>query len=259
MNLERERIKLLEVIQDAGKIVRDGFDVELSISHKDTINNLVTQIDEASEQYIVNALSEAFPEYGFIGEELGNQQEDAAFKWIIDPIDGTVNFAHRIPLCCISIALSYKGTTLLGAVYNPMMNELFYAQKGEGAYLNGKAIKVSQKEDVRQALVVTGFPYSAPEGDLQPIDLFNKVYHSGLPIRRLGAAALDLCWVACGRFDAFWEMNLKAWDVAAGYLIVTEAGGRVSNFLNQEASIWEGETLATNNRVHEGMLSLLFS
>lgn len=259
MDLSLMRSVLLEVIKSAGALVKAGFETEFEISHKDGINNLVTEIDKASETFIVDALKTAFPDHGFIGEEFGNSNEAADFKWVIDPIDGTVNFAHKVPLCCVSIALAYKEEVLLGAVYNPMMNELFFAEKGKGATLNDKPIRVSQKSDINTAFLVTGFPYHFPKTEIHPLEIFTKVVGKGLPVRRLGSAALDLCWVACGRFDAFWEYNLQPWDIAAGYLIVEEAGGNVTNFSRAGYTIWDKETLATNGILHEDMLHLLFS
>ncbi|RYD97923.1 MAG: inositol monophosphatase [Sphingobacteriales bacterium] len=253
------RSVLLEVIKSAGTLVKAGFETEFEISHKDGINNLVTEIDKASETFIVAALKTAFPDHGFIGEEFGNSNEAADFKWVIDPIDGTVNFAHKVPLCCVSIALAYKDEVLLGAVYNPMMNELFFAEKGKGATLNDKPIRVSRKSTINTAFLVTGFPYHFPETAIHPLEIFTKVVAKGLPVRRLGSAALDLCWVACGRFDAFWEYNLQPWDIAAGYLIVEEAGGSVTDFSRASYTIWDKETLATNGMLHEDMLHLLFS
>ncbi|RQO30845.1 inositol monophosphatase [Taibaiella sp. KBW10] len=250
---------LLQTIKAAGVLVKEGFYQDFEVSHKDGINNLVTTIDKASEELIVNTIKAHYPEHGFVGEEFGNENEDAAYKWIIDPIDGTVNFAHHVPLCCISIALTHKEEVIMGAVYNPMMDELFFAEKGKGASLNEKPIRVSTKSNIEQAFLVTGFPYHFPDTKIHPLEIFTKVVAKGLPVRRLGSAALDLCWVACGRFDAFWEYNLQAWDIAAGYLIVEEAGGRVSNFSNQPYTIWDKESLATNGIMHEATLDLLFS
>ena len=259
MNTEQFKSALLEVIKEAGAIVQKGFNNEFSISHKDGINNLVTEVDKAVEQYIIQYLKTSFPEHGYIGEEFGNHNEDADYKWVIDPIDGTVNFAHHVPLCCVSIALVYKNQPILGAVFNPMMNELFFAEKGKGAFLNDKPIKVSQKKDIQKAFLVTGFPYQFPEVKIHPLEIFTKVVGKGLPVRRLGSAALDLCWVACGRFDAFWEYNLQAWDIAAGNLIVEEAGGKVSDFNLNPYTIWDKETLASNTILHNDMVKLLFS
>ena len=259
MDLSPMKDSLLEVIKAAGALVKEGFEQEFSIDHKDGVNNLVTEIDQAAERFIVDAFRKAFPGHGFIGEEFGNENEAADFKWIIDPIDGTVNFAHGLPICCVSIALAFKDEVRLGAVFNPMMNELFFAEKGKGASLNGKAIRVSQKSDINTAFLVTGFPYHFPDTKVHPLEIFTKVVSKGLPVRRLGSAALDLCWVACGRFDAFWEYNLQAWDIAAGYLIVEEAGGRVTNFSKEPYTIWDKETLATNGVLHDDMLHLLFA
>lgn len=250
---------LLSTIMAAGALVKEGFSQEFEISHKDGINNLVTTIDKASEELIVNTIKAHFPDHGFVGEEFGNENEDAEYKWIIDPIDGTVNFAHRVPLCCVSIALARNEEVIMGAVYNPMMNELFFAEKGKGAFLNDQPISVSAKSTIQNAFLVTGFPYHFPETKEHPVDIFAKIVKQGYPVRRLGSAALDLCWVACGRFDAFWEFNLQAWDIAAGYLLVEEAGGKVTNFSNQPYSIWDKESLATNKVLHEDMLQLLFS
>lgn len=241
---------LLQAISEAGSLIRKNFNGPFTVSHKEGVNNLVTEIDQASEQLITRIIKEAFPDHGIIGEEFGEHDRDARYKWIIDPIDGTVNYAHGIPLCCVSIGLMDGDTMLMGAVYNPMMNELFFAEKGKGAFLNNLPISVSQKSDYAKAFLVTGFPYHFPEGK-NPFSVFERLVTSGLPVRRLGSAALDLCWVACGRFDGFWEYNLNPWDIAAGYLIVEEAGGKVTDFRNTPYSVWDKETLATNGRIHE--------
>lgn len=259
MDLSLFKERLLTVITEAGVIVKNGFYGSFAIDHKDGVNNLVTDIDKAAETFIVTALKQYFPDHGFIGEEFGNENSEASYKWIIDPIDGTVNFAHKVPLCCISIALTFHEEVVLGAVYNPMMNELFFAEKGKGATLNNQVIRVSNKQDINKAFLVTGFPYHFPQTKIHPLDIFTKVVAKGLPVRRLGSAALDLCWVACGRFDAFWEYNLQAWDIAAGYLIVSEAGGKVTNFKDEPYTIWDKETLASNTILHPDMLQLLFA
>jgi myo-inositol-1(or 4)-monophosphatase len=183
--------------------------------------------------------------------------QESDYQWIIDPIDGTVNFAHGIPLCCVSIGLKHRDDLLLGVVYNPMMNELFFAEKGRGAFLNDKPIRVSSKSDFRKACLVTGFPYKWPTSSEHPIKVFERFILEGLPVRRLGSAAIDLCWVACGRFDGFWEYYLSSWDVAAGYLIVQEAGGIITNFDGEPYSVFDKQTLATNGHIHDEMLRLI--
>jgi len=241
---------LLQAIEEAGALIRKHFNGPFAISHKEGVNNLVTEVDQASERLITKIIREQYPDHGIIGEEYGSHDLQSVYKWIVDPIDGTVNYAHGIPLCCVSIGLMEHDTMIMGAVYNPMMNELFFAEKGKGATLNGLPIKVSQKSDFDKAFLVTGFPYHYPEGK-NPFSIFERLVTSGIPVRRLGSAALDLCWVACGRFDGFWEHNLNAWDVAAGYLIVAEAGGRVTDFQNNPYTVWDKETLATNGLMHE--------
>ncbi len=241
---------MLKAIGEAGILIQKHFNGPFAVSHKDGVNNLVTEVDQASERLITKIIKDAHPGQGIIGEEYGEHDVQALYKWIIDPIDGTVNYAHGIPLCCISIGLMEGDSMIMGAVYNPMMNELFFAEKGRGASLNGMPIRVSEKKDFQKAFLVTGFPYHYPEGK-NPFSIFERLVTSGIPVRRLGSAALDLCWVACGRFDGFWEHNLNPWDIAAGYLIVEEAGGKVTDFKNNPYTIWDKETLATNGLMHE--------
>lgn len=241
---------MLRAAREAGDLIHRHFNGPFSVSHKEGINNLVTEVDQASERLITRIVKDRFPDHGIIGEEYGGRDMEARFKWIIDPIDGTVNYAHGIPLCCVSIGLMDGENMLMGAIYNPMMNELFFAEKGQGAYLNGQRIRVSGKSDFAKAFLVTGFPYHFPEGK-NPFSIFERLVTGGVPVRRLGSAALDLCWVACGRFDGFWEYNLNPWDIAAGYLIVEEAGGKVTDFRNNPYTVWDKETLATNGLIHE--------
>ncbi len=246
---------LLSATKEAGKIIQHYFQGSFSVSNKEGINNLVTEVDTRAEGKIIEVIRSHFPDHAIISEEVGLMETNSPYKWIIDPIDGTVNFAHGIPICCVSIALTLSDKLLLGAVYNPMMNELFFAEKGKGAFLNDVPIHVSQKADFRKACLVTGFPYKWPKDTKEhPIKVFERFILQGLPVRRLGSAAIDLCWVACGRFDGFWEYNLNAWDVAAGYLIVMEAGGRVTNFGGNDYDVYDKETLATNGLIHEEML-----
>lgn len=248
---------LLEATREAGQIITSYFQGSFTVDNKEGINNLVTEVDKHSEKKIIEIIRKHYPTHSIISEEIGELIQDSPYQWIIDPIDGTVNFAHGIPLCCVSIGIKHNDDLLLGTVYNPMMNELFFAEKGKGAYLNDKPISVSQKSDFRKACLVTGFPYKWPESREHPIRVFERFIMEGLPVRRLGSAAIDLCWVACGRFDGFWEYNLSSWDVAAGYLIVQEAGGRITNFEGSPYSVFDKETLATNGHIHEEMLRLI--
>ncbi|MEI8280550.1 MAG: inositol monophosphatase family protein, partial [Bacteroidota bacterium] len=202
---------LLEATREAGNIIQRYFNGAFRIDNKEGINNLVTEVDLLSEKKIIEVIKNYFPDHTIVSEEVGLLLQDSPYQWIIDPIDGTVNFAHGIPICCVSIAVTYKSDILFGAVYNPMMNELFYAEKGKGAFLNDNRISVSKKADFEKACLVTGFPYKWSNDSEHPIRVFERFIMQGLPVRRLGSAAIDLCWVACGRFDGFWEYNLNAW------------------------------------------------
>jgi myo-inositol-1(or 4)-monophosphatase len=248
---------LLNATKEAGKIIQHYFNGVFKIDHKEGINNLVTEVDKLAEDKIIQVIKASFPDHAIISEEVGELPKPSDYQWIIDPIDGTVNFAHGIPICCVSIGLLHNHEVILGAVYNPMMNELFFAEKGKGATLNGEPIKVSKKSNFKKACLVTGFPYNWPKNKEHPIKVFERLILEGLPIRRLGSAAIDLCWVACGRFDGFWEYNLSAWDVAAGYLIVSEAGGKVTDFEGIPYNVFEKQTLATNGLIHEEMLKVI--
>ncbi len=248
---------LHEAVRAAGAIVQRRFQGDFIVENKEGINNLVTEVDKQAEEAIINIIRGAFPEHTILSEEAGLLERHSDYVWFVDPIDGTVNFAHGIPLCCVSIGLAYKGELLTGAVYNPMMNELFFAERGKGATLNGKPIRVSAKSDFSRACLVTGFPYHTPEQGEHPLRAFERAILKGLPVRRLGSAALDLCWVACGRFDGFWEYNLSPWDIAAGYLIVAEAGGRITDFKAEPYSVYNKQTLATNGLIHEDLLGLV--
>ncbi|MEZ5016462.1 MAG: inositol monophosphatase family protein [Flavipsychrobacter sp.] len=248
---------ILTAAKEAGAIIKEYFEGSFTVENKGTINNLVTEVDKHAEAKIIAIIKETFPTHNILSEEIGAINQESEYQWIIDPIDGTVNFAHSIPICCVSIAVKHKNELLLGVVYNPILNELFFAEKGKGAFLNDKPISVSEKSEFKKACLVTGFPYKWPKTYEHPIKVFERFIMEGLPVRRLGSAAIDLCWVACGRFDGFWEYNLNPWDIAAGYLIVLEAGGKVSNFDGDPYSVFDKETLATNGLIHNDMLSVI--
>lgn len=250
---------LTEAAYESGKILSKNFGGKYKISSKVVVSNLVTEIDHRSEKKIISVIRKNFPDHSILTEESGKLSKDSEYQWIIDPIDGTVNYAHGIPLTCVSIAIEKNGDVIMGVVYNPMGGEYFFAEKGKGAYLNGKKILVSKNSSIEKSLLVTGFPYNSSTFKPNPADLFKKFLMMNVPIRRLGSAALDLCWTACGRFDGFWEYNLNAWDVAAGKLILEEAGGRLSNFEGKKYSIYMKEILATNGKIHKNMLGLINS
>jgi myo-inositol-1(or 4)-monophosphatase len=254
LSLRMLKSTLLEATHAAAAEIRRFTDLDFKISNKEGINNLVTEVDHASEKAIMDVIKKAYPDHYILSEEAGEIIQDSQYKWIIDPIDGTVNFAHRIPICCISIGLEHKGQMILGAVYNPFMNELFVAERGQGATLNDRKISVSTKELVQNACMVTGFPYTYLDEPNGPLQVFERFIRRGIPVRRLGSAAIDLCWVACGRFDAFYEHKLQAWDSAAGFLIVEEAGGKVTNLQGDPYSPYQPGIIASNGILHDELL-----
>jgi myo-inositol-1(or 4)-monophosphatase len=219
--------------------------------------DLVTEADTASEERILQVIRSRFPEHGILAEESGRDSVDSAWTWIIDPLDGTTNYAHRIGMYAVSIAFAVEGDVVVGIVLNPVTGELFTATAGEGAVCNERPIRVSEIPSLTDSLLVTGFPYDVRE-DLAPIVYrFTRCLAAAQGIRRLGSAALDLCHVACGRFEGFWEEHLKPWDTAAGMLIAREAGAEITDFSNRPYTPESGEILATNGYVHEQMLELL--
>jgi myo-inositol-1(or 4)-monophosphatase len=246
---------LYNATEAGGKVMEHFFNNKnLQISNKEGINNLVTEADHASEKAIIDTIREAFPEHAILSEESGNHVMDNEFKWIIDPIDGTVNYAHGIPICCVSIGLEKSGQMLMGAVYNPFLKEFYFAERGEGAFLNNQPIHVSAETEVIKSCLVTGFPYTYLDQPNGPLECFARFIKQGVPVRRLGSAAMDLCWVAAGRFDGFFEHKLNAWDSAAGFLIVEEAGGKVTDFQGNEYSPYQPHILASNAKIHNEML-----
>ncbi|RBL93750.1 inositol monophosphatase family protein [Chitinophaga flava] len=248
---------LLKATEASGKILQQYFNGRFEVSSKSTVNDLVTEADKKSEAVIIEVIRSAYPDHFILSEEVGEIKTDSTIKWIIDPIDGTVNFANGIPLCCVSIGVEKEGEMILGAVYNPFMNELFVAEKGKGATLNDKPIHVSTKTNVATSCLVTGFPYKWEESENDPLNVLGNVIKQGIPVRRLGSAAIDLCWVACGRFDGFWEHHLQAWDSAAGYLLVEEAGGKVTDFSGNKYSPYQKQILATNGHIHSALKDLI--
>ncbi len=240
----------------AAEILR-FFNGEFKISNKEGVNNLVTEADHAAEKAILSVIKSHFPDHQVLAEETGEIIQDSVYKWIIDPIDGTVNFAHGIPLNCVSIGLEHEGNVIMGAVYNPHLNEFFFAEKGKGATLNDQPIRVSTETAAVKACLVTGFPYTYINMPNGPLEIFDRFIRKGVPVRRLGSAAIDLCWVAAGRFDGFYEHKLEPWDSAAGFLMVEEAGGKVTDFTGAPYSVYQHRILATNGLIHEEMLAVI--
>jgi len=243
-----------------GKILKEGFGTNFRISSKEGKNNLVTEYDNKSEQAIIELIKSRFPSHRFWAEESGvSGEEFAEITWVIDPLDGTVNFAHNLPIFSVSIAAIKGKEILCGVVYQPILDELFVAVQGQGASLNGKEITPSNTSDMSVSFLVTGFPYNVHENPGYCINQFVDIIHNGIPIRRLGSAALDLAYVACGRFDGFWEINLHPWDVAAGVLLINEAGGKVTQYNRDDYWLTDNNILTSNGIVHNQISNSLIS
>jgi myo-inositol-1(or 4)-monophosphatase len=248
---------LLNAVNAGAAEILRFFNKDFKVSNKEGINNLVTEADHASEKAIFGIIKSAFPDHHILSEEAGELIQDSRYKWIIDPIDGTINFAHGIPLNCVSIGIEHNGEIVMAAVYNPHLHELFFAEKGQGATLNEKKIRVSIEDRAIKSCLVTGFPYTYLNMANGPLEIFERFVRKGVPVRRLGSAAIDLCWVACGRFDGFYEHKLEAWDSAAGYLIVEEAGGKVTDHEGNKFSVYQHKVLATNGKIHDEMVAVI--
>ena len=245
-----------ETAEQAGALLKEHSASTPKIRFKGAVD-LVTDIDNRAQELILERLGARFPDHDFLAEEDQSRKRGSEYLWIIDPIDGTTNFAHNYPVFCVSIALVHRGQIILGVVFDPMREELFSAERGCGSLLNGREIEVSAITELDKSLLATGFPYDLRESRVNNIDHFVSFVTRAQGIRRGGSAALDLCYVACGRFDGFWELKLQPWDVAAGALIVLEAGGRISDFGGGEFSPFGKETLATNGHIHVQMIEVL--
>jgi len=246
----------IRVARDAGRLLRDRVGTRMDIDHKGAIN-IVTDVDLASERLIREAISTYYPRHEILAEEGGLSESGSEYRWIVDPLDGTTNYAHGYPIFCVSIALECKGEIVLGVVYDPMRDEMFTAELRGGAALNNRPIHVSKTAELMQGLLSTGFPYDIRTSKLTNLDHWANFAMNAQALRRDGAAALDLCYVACGRFDGFWELNLSPWDTAAGALIVSEAGGRVTTFTGGPFSNYKPEVVASNGLIHDRMLEVL--
>ena len=240
----------------AGRLLRENLNGTREISYKGEIN-LVTEMDRRAERAAVETLLAAFPGHGIMAEEEARIKNGSGFVWIIDPLDGTTNYAHGYPNFAVSIGLERSGEITLGVVYDPMRDELFSAVKGGGAYLNDKPIHVSHADTLIRSLLATGFPYDRVVSKMNNLNYFNALLMASQEVRRSGSASLDLCSVAAGRLDGYWELKLQPWDVAAGSLIVHEAGGMVSDFSGVRFSVYDKEILASNGIIHKQILEVL--
>ncbi len=245
-----------KTVIEAGQILKKYFNTPLDIKTKSTERDLVTQADIESEKFIIAAIQTQYPDHAILAEEHG-QIGDSEYLWLIDPIDGTTNFAHSHPMFCSVIALAYRDEMILTAIYDPLRKELFSAEKGNGAFLNDHAIMVASNSTLVSSILATGFPYDRATNPKNNINEFCKIMPLVQGIRRSGSAALDMCYVACGRLDGYWEFHLNPWDFAGGGLLVREAHGKISNSDGSDWSIVSNNVIAANNELHQEMLQAL--
>jgi len=252
--LSRELEAAILAAREAGERLRDAFGAEQAVRYKGEVD-IVTEVDERAEQLIREILLGAFPNYGMLAEEGGWLSGDEDARWIVDPLDGTTNYAHGLPIFCVSIALEKAGEVVLGVVHDPIREETYVAERGEGATLNGEPIRVSDTDEPIRALIATGFPYDRVQMP-EALDLFGRFEVLSRGMRRLGSTALDLCYVASGRLDGYYERGIWAWDIAAGSLILEEAGGKVTDYRGGELDLEGREIVASNGAMHLAMTKL---
>ena len=256
MDLNHMKAVAVAAAYQGGRYIRYRLDRNRQIKHKGDID-LVTEADLGSEKRIIDTIRASFPDHSILSEESGMIQGGTDFLWIIDPLDGTTNFAHGLKLCCVSIALVITGRPAIGIVWNPFTDELFAAVRNRGAFLNGRRLNVSKTDRIKESLLVTGFAYGVKDILGPVMERLTRCLAASQGVRRLGSAALDLCYVAAGQFEAFWEEQLNPWDTAAGWLIVEEAGGCVTDFSNQRFEPEMKSILASNGSIHAEMIELL--
>lgn len=256
-NFSEITLDAIEAALKASKVLIKGFNTHLDIKKKEGKHNLVTQYDLLSEKTIISFIKEKYPDHSILCEEEGQVQKKSEIEWIIDPLDGTVNFAHSIPMFAVNIAIRNKDEIISAVTYHPLMKELFVAEKGKGAYLNGNKLNVSQTKKIDDSILATGFPYDLSSNPNKCIEHFFNIVKLGIPIRRLGSASLDLAYVAAGRFDGYWETGLGPWDLAAGKLLIEEANGKVTNWEGSKITIKnKNAVIATNSFIHLEFLNL---
>lgn len=256
MALNKILQKVKDIVIHTGDHIQRISNQKKNIAYKGAVN-LVTQFDNMAQELIVKFLLKNFPDYGILSEENVRHNIDKPIKWLLDPLDGTTNFAHNLPIWAISLGLEMDGLIALGIVYDPTRKELFTAIRGKGAFLNARKIQVSKTKNLEKSLLVTGFPYDIRESKQNNLNYFARFCMRAQAVRRLGSAALDLCYTACGRFDGYWELKLSPWDQAAGSLILQEAGGKITDFRGQPFSIYGKEVLCTNGLIHKQMMKVL--
>lgn len=248
---------MIQISKKAGELIRNAFGKTHSIEFKTNELNLVTETDKASEKLITNFIKKKYPSHGILAEEGSESNKSAEYLWVIDPLDGTTNFAHGLPIFAVSIGLQKNDETIAGVVYDVMRDIVYSAEKNSGSFENGKRISVNKNGNLGHGMLVTGFPYDIRENPDKAFERFIAFLKHARAIRRLGSAAIDFCYVANGVFDGFWEVSLHPWDICAGKLIVEEAGGLVTNFDGNQIDIYTKRILATNGVVHQKMIDVM--
>jgi len=261
MNPSKKQIKELvtfatDIAAGAGKILKAGFNRTHKVKYKGRIDP-VTEIDIKAEKYLISRVTKTYPDHSILAEEGSDRDEGSSWRWVIDPLDGTVNYAHGFPFYCVSVGLEYKGKPIVGAIYDPERDEMFSAGLGLGAFLNNKRIHVTNEKRLDRSLIATGFAYDVATARKNNLGLFNRMVKAAQAVRRPGSAAIDLCWLACGRLDGFWELRLHPWDTAAAILIVTEAGGKITQLNGKPYDIFDADILASNSKIHKAMQKVL--
>jgi myo-inositol-1(or 4)-monophosphatase len=247
----------IKAAREAGAMLKDLAGKAERIDRKaGEETNLVTELDRRSEEMIIGRVKAEYPEHEVLAEESGRDSKKSEYRWIIDPIDGTTNFAHGLPIFAVSIGIEFQGTLVAGVVYDPTRDEMFTVEKGKGAFLNGDRISVSTTTRLIESVVATGFPYDI-RSNSENIEHFRNFLFEARALRRLGSAAIDLCYVACGRLDGYWELSLNPWDMAAGVLLVEEAGGKFTDLDGRPGSIYSKTVLTSNGRIHDQMVEVL--
>jgi len=246
---------IIQIAKEAGEIIRSSYRQDFGIEFKTNHTNLVTEVDKKSEKLIIDFINKKYPLHGILAEESGGNFKNKEYVWVIDPLDGTTNFAHGLPIFSVSIGVLRNNEIIAGVVYDVMRNALYSAEQGSGSFCGTRKLSVSNNDLLAHSLLVTGFPYDIADNPDKAIELFTHFLKTSRAVRRLGSAAIDICYVADGIFDGFWEVNLHPWDICAGKLILEEAGGLFTDFRGNRRDIFNKKTLATNGRIHGEMMS----
>ena len=248
---------IIDISKKAGSIIKKGFGTAFKIEYKTNESNLVTEIDKASEELIINFIKEKYPAHSILAEEGGDVRKNSEYLWVVDPLDGTTNFAHGLPIFSVSIGVQKNGETIAAVVYDVMQDIVFSAEKGSGAFANSEKIKVSNVNKLEHSLLVTGFPYNIAENPEEAFERFTILTKKSRGMRRLGSAAIDFCYLASGVFDGFWEVHLHPWDMCAGKLIAEEAGGIVTDFEGNSIDIFSKKILSSNKHIHNQIIDVM--